>query len=84
MQTRACYFFLDIPALIWSRILPELELDRELEPELERPRLEFEDEALERLLEELLREAELELFWEPERLSITAPRLVSILAFSRL
>jgi hypothetical protein len=84
-QTDA-HFFLESPALICSRMLPELELefDFEREFELERPLLEFEDELLERLLEDWLREALLELFCELGRLSMTAPRSVSILAFSRL
>jgi len=85
-QTDA-HFFFESPALICSRMLPELEfeLDFEREFELERPLLlEFEDELLERLLEALLREALLELFCELGRLSMTAPRSVSILAFSRL
>lgn len=65
-------------------MLPELEFDFEREFELERPLLEFEDELLERLFEDWLREALLELFCELGRLSMTAPRSVSILAFSRL
>lgn len=71
-----------------SRKFPELdrELDPELEPDFGRPLLELDEEILDRLLldDELPRLAELELFCELGRLSMTAPRSVSILTFSRL